>query len=338
VYQPTKTFERLPSAGIPDALLLEQITSFKEQDEERWKHGQVSGGIYHGEEQHMAMQNHALSMFAISNPLHGDVWPSVVKMEAEVISMTKTLVNGGDDDVCGSITSGGTESILMSVKTHRAWAEAHGITEPEIVGCFSAHAALDKACEMLNVKLIKTPFHPDSCEMLVEEVAKHMTPNTIMVYASAPNYPQGIIDPIEALSDLVLSRPCGNPVGLHVDCCLGGFFLPFARQLRANVPAFDFALPGVTAMSCDTHKYGYAAKGTSVVLYRDAELRNFQVRSDAVWSALTCSLTRVHSCFVSLYFATPSSSPTPPGREACTSRRRLRAAAPARCRRRPGCR
>ena len=136
----------------------------------------------------------------------------------------------------------------------------------------TAHAAIDKACDMLKIKLIKTPFDPETCEMIPSEVAKLINKNTIMVYASAPNYPQGIIDPIKQLSDLVLSKPAGQPIGLMVDCCLGGFFLPFARKLRDNIPDFDFACPGVTAMSCDTHKYGYAAKGTSVVLYRSREL------------------------------------------------------------------
>ena len=283
-HTPTKINYVLPTNGISDNILLEQITSYKEQDEARWKDGQVSGGIYHGGAEHLALQNHALAMFAVSNPLHGDVWPSVMKMEAEIISMTANLVNGGDTEVCGSITSGGTESIIMSVKTHRAWAEARGITEPEIIGCFSSHAGLDKACDMLKIKLIKTPFHPESYEMMVEEVAKHITRNTIMIFSSAPNYPFGIIDPIKSLSDLVQSQPFARPIGLHVDCCLGGFFLPFARKLRHNIPPFDFGLPGVTAMSCDTHKYGYAAKGTSVVLYRNSDFRNYQFFAYPKWT------------------------------------------------------
>ena len=139
---------------------------------------------------------------------------------------------------------------------------------------------------MLCVKMVELPVHPETFEMDAAATRAAVNPNTIMIFSSAPNYPNGVIDPITLLSAIAKEAD----IGLHVDCCLGGFFLPFARQLRANVPAFDFALPGVTAMSCDTHKYGYAAKGTSVVLYRDAELRNFQVRSDAVWSALTCSL------------------------------------------------
>ncbi len=283
-YLPTKKNYVLPTEGISDRLLYEQIASYKQQDEARWKDGQVSGGIYHGGEDHLALQNHALSMFSISNPLHGDVWPSIVKMEAEIISMTANLVNGGELSVCGAITSGGTESIIMSVKAHRTWAEAQGITEPEIIGCLSSHAGLDKACDMLKVKLIKVPFDLETCEMLVNEVAKHITRNTIMVYSSAPNYPHGIIDPIKALSDLVMEQPFNRPIGLHVDCCLGGFFLPFARKLRDNIPPFDFALPGVTAMSCDTHKYGYAAKGTSVVLYRNSALRNYQFFAYPKWT------------------------------------------------------
>jgi sphinganine-1-phosphate aldolase len=281
---PRKENYILPKNGVKDSLLLSAMQRWSKQDEARWQDGQVSGGIYHGEEEHMKLQNHALAMFALSNPLHGDIWPSVAKMEAEIISMTSNLVNGGDTEVCGAITSGGTESIVMSVKTHRSWAQARGIEHPEVIGCFSSHAGLDKACEMLKVKLIKTPFDPDSCEMMVEQVAKYITPNTIMVYASAPNYPQGIIDPIAALSELVLSKPAGNPIGLHVDCCLGGFFLPFARKLRRNIPAFDFGLEGVSSMSCDTHKYGFAAKGTSVILYRNSELRNYQFFTYPAWT------------------------------------------------------
>lgn len=282
--KPVKEMYELPKGGIPDDELLAQISSFKEQDEARWKSGQVSGGIYHGDDVHLALQNHALSMFAVSNPLHGDIWPSVVKMEAEVISMTSNLVNGGDKGVCGAITSGGTESILMSLKTHRAWAESRGITEPEVIGCHSSHAGLDKACDLLKIKMIKVPFDPVSCEMLVDKVAEQITENTIMVYSSAPNYPHGVIDPIGALSDLVMSQPKGKPIGLHVDCCLGGFFLPFAKNIRDDIPDFDFTCPGVTAMSCDTHKYGYAAKGTSVVLYRNKELRNHQFFAYPAWT------------------------------------------------------
>merc|ERR1711871_39306 len=283
-YLPTKKNYVLPTIGISDELLKEQISSYKQQDENRWKDGQVSGGIYHGGEEHLALQNHALSMFSVSNPLHGDVWPSIVKMEAEIISMTANLVNGGDLNVCGAITSGGTESIIMSVKTHRMWAEARGITEPTIIGCFSSHAGLDKACDMLKVKLVKVPFDLDTCEMLVDEVAKRITKNTIMIYSSAPNYPHGIIDPIKSLSDLVMQQPFNRPIGLHVDCCLGGFFLPFARKLRDNIPAFDFALPGVTSMSCDTHKYGYASKGTSVVLFRNQSYREHMFFTFPNWT------------------------------------------------------
>ena len=114
----------------------------------------------------------------------------------------------------------------------------------------------------------------------MKQVESAMTSNTIMIYGSAPNFPQGVIDPIEELSTLAIKYD----IGLHVDCCLGGFILPFAKRLGFDIPPFDFSLPGVTSMSCDTHKYGYAAKGTSVVLYKHEELRRAQYFTYPDWS------------------------------------------------------
>eukprot|EP00947_MAST-08B_sp_MAST-8B-sp1_P001493 g1493.t1 len=266
---------------MSDGDLLDLMEGFRAQDEARWKAGQASGGIYHGQEDHLAVLNKAYSLFAVSNPLHTDIWPSVVKFEAEIVSMAAGLLGGGDPNVCGSLTSGGTESIICAAKTHRQWAErTKGITAPEIIVGTTKHAAIEKACDLLRIKMVELPVDPDTFAVDPEAVRTALTPNTIMIYGSAPSYPQGIIDPIEALSALAVEAG----VGLHVDCCLGGFFLPFARQLRSNVPAFDFALPGVTSMSCDTHKYGYAHKGTSVVLYRDAGLREHQFFAYPDWT------------------------------------------------------
>ena len=151
---------------------------------------------------------------------------------------------------------------------------------PEVVAAGSAHAAIDKACDLLRIKLVHVPIDPVTCEMDLAAAAAAVNENTIMIYASAPNYPQGVIDPIPALSELALERG----VGLHVDCCLGGFFLPFARKLRpGTIECFDFGNPGVTSISADTHKYGYATKGTSVVLYRNKALRAHQFFTFPTW-------------------------------------------------------
>ena len=278
--QPQKTQRSLPAKGHAAEELLELMAGYKQQDEARWKGGQLSGAVYHGEDDHLELLNAAAGMFSVSNPLHSSTWPSVNKFEAEIIAMTASLLNGGDEGVCGCMTSGGTESILMAAKTHRQWAEREkGITAPEVICAGSAHAAIYKAADILRLKIVEVPIGELTCEMDVAATRAAITPNTILIYSSAPNYPQGIIDPISELSEIALE----HNVGLHVDCCLGGFVLPFARKLRNNIPDFDFRLPGVTSMSADTHKYGYATKGTSVVLYRSKELRKHQFFTFPKW-------------------------------------------------------
>jgi glutamate/tyrosine decarboxylase-like PLP-dependent enzyme len=144
----------------------------------------------------------------------------------------------------------------------------------------SAHAAVDKACDLMNIKLIKLEPDPVTFRMDLQALVRNITPNTIMTYASAPSYPHGAIDPVQQMSDIAVRYG----IGLHVDCCLGGFVLPFAKKLGYNIPDFDFGLPGVSSMSLDTHKYGYALKGTSVCLYRNKELRHAQYFCYAEWT------------------------------------------------------
>ena len=145
--KPRKTQRSLPRAGVEDARILAQMAEFKAQDEARWNDGQLSGAVYSGDEQHLALLGEAAAMFSVANPLHSSTWPSVAKFEAEVVAMTASLLGGGEHgvgSVCGSMTSGGTESILMATKTHRQWAEhERGITEPEV--------SLSSACSVPNL-------------------------------------------------------------------------------------------------------------------------------------------------------------------------------------------
>lgn len=271
----------LPAKGMGDAALLKLMDDLAGDADKRWQEGLVSGAVYHGEKDHLAVLNKAYETFSVTNPLHADLWPAVVKFEAEVIAMTASLMAGGSKEVCGTLSSGGTESIFLATKSHREYfRHNHGITRPEIIACVTAHAAIDKACEILKIKLVKVPVNPKTLQIDLDAVRWNMTANTIMIYSSAPNFPHGIIDDVESLSKIAVQ----NGVGLHVDCCLGGFILPFAKKLRANIPKFDFELPGVTTMSCDTHKYGYAAKGTSVVLYKNKDWRRFQYFAYPDWT------------------------------------------------------
>jgi sphinganine-1-phosphate aldolase len=186
-------------------------------------------------------------------------------------------VEGGG--VCGVVSSGGTESIMLAMKTYRDWARAtKGVKRPRVVVPTSAHVAFDKAAQAFELELVRVPVGDDFRADVVE-MRQAIDRNTICLVGSAPGFPHGVIDPILELSELARERR----IGFHTDACLGGFVLPFARELGAPVPEFDFRLRGVTSMSADTHKYGYAAKGTSVVLYRSPELRRFQYFTATEW-------------------------------------------------------
>jgi glutamate/tyrosine decarboxylase-like PLP-dependent enzyme len=185
----------------------------------------------------------------------------------------------GPEGVCGTVTSGGTEGILLAMKTYRDRArEEKGIRKPEMIVPSTAHAAFEKAAQYFNIRMIRIPvdkqFRAD-----VEATRKAVTRNTIVIVGSAPSFPHGIVDPIPELSELARKKG----IGFHTDACLGGFILPWLEKLGYDIPTFDFRLPGVTSVSADTHKYGYAAKGTSVVLYRDVDLRHYQYFKTTEW-------------------------------------------------------
>jgi glutamate/tyrosine decarboxylase-like PLP-dependent enzyme len=280
-------FERLPEKGRPHEEVLRELTGLEQRERERWKSGQVSGAVYHGADEHIAFLNQVYALHSQSNPLHADLWPSATKFEAEVVAMTAHMLgaevaNAGrlpEEHVCGSLSSGGTESIMLAMKTYRDQArETKRITRPELVVPSSAHPAFDKAAHYFGIKLVRVPVAADY-RADVAATRKALTRNTIVVVGSAPSFPHGVIDPIEELSELARKRR----IGFHTDACLGGFVLPWARRLGYEVPPFDFRLPGVTSMSADTHKFGYAAKGTSVVLYRGTALRSHQYFTATEW-------------------------------------------------------
>ncbi len=290
---------RLPQHGIERGRLLDEMALLSSRERDRWADGFTSGAVYHGNTDHIDFLNRVYALNSQSNPLHADLWPSAIKYEAEIVSMTAGMLGAdaldlqaqkssapGKDalgefsaSVCGTVTSGGTESILLAMKTYRDWArERKGIQKPELIIPITAHAAFEKAGHYFGIKLVRIPLGPDF-NVDVDAVRRSINKNTIALVGSAPAFPHGIIDPISELSDLALE----HGVGLHVDACLGGFVLPWAERLGAPVPPFDFRLSGVTSMSADTHKYGYAAKGTSVVLYRSPELRRFQYYTATDW-------------------------------------------------------
>jgi glutamate/tyrosine decarboxylase-like PLP-dependent enzyme len=168
---------------------------------------------------------------------------------------------------------------MLAMKTYHDRArQEKGITRPEMVVPVTAHAAFDKASQYFNIKMVHIPVD-ETYRADVNAARKAITRNTVVIVGSAPTFPHGVIDPIEELSELARS----HNIGFHTDACLGGFVLPWAEKLGYSVPPFDFRLPGVTSMSADTHKYGYAAKGTSVVLYRGQSLLHYQYYTATDW-------------------------------------------------------
>jgi glutamate/tyrosine decarboxylase-like PLP-dependent enzyme len=268
------TFDRLPQRGRPREEVLAELEAMAAAERPQWQDGHASGAVYHGDPEHVEFLSRVYELHSQSNPLHVDLWPSATKFEAEIVAMTARMLGGGEE-VGGVVSSGGTESIMLAVKAHR---DRAGIERPQMVLPETAHAAFDKAAHCLGVEAVKVPVGPDF-RADVAATAEAITDRTVLLVGSAPSYPHGAIDPIEELSELARERG----IGFHTDACLGGFLLPFAERLGHPVPPFDFRLPGVSSMSADTHKYGYAAKGTSVVLYRGDALRHAQYFTFTEW-------------------------------------------------------
>ncbi|HYD39257.1 MAG TPA: aminotransferase class V-fold PLP-dependent enzyme [Anaeromyxobacter sp.] len=275
---------RLPAEGRPREELLAAIDALTAEEAPRWRDGRVSGAVYHGDPEHAAFLAEVYAKHLQTNPLHADVWPSIAKFEVEIVAMTAALLGGDpaeprrDRRVVGAVTSGGTESILLAMKAYRDRARARGLERPEIVAPTTAHVAFDKASQLFDMPIRRVPVGADGAGD-PRAMRRAVTRRTAVLVASAPAFPHGLVDPVPALAELAARRG----IGLHVDACLGGFVLPFARKLGYAVPPFDFSVPGVTSMSADTHKYGYAPKGTSVVLYRGADLRAYQWFTSTDW-------------------------------------------------------
>jgi glutamate/tyrosine decarboxylase-like PLP-dependent enzyme len=277
------SYRELPADGLSRTEVTGLIDRLASAEEHRWRDGHASGAVYHGDPEYVRFLSRIYAAQSQSNPLHPDLWPSATKFEAEIVAMTANMLGGGhaalEAPVVGTVSSGGTESILLAMKAYRDFArDRRGIAAPEIVAPVTAHAAFDKASRFFDMPLVRTPvdgqFRAD-----LRALAAAVSERTAVVVGSAPTFPHGVIDPIPEMAALAAERGAG----CHVDACLGGFILPWAERLGYPVPPFDFRLPGVTSMSADTHKYGYAAKGTSVVLYRGRELRGYQYYTVTDW-------------------------------------------------------
>ena len=242
-----------------------------------WESGFVSGAVYNGSSDLTELSTDIYKRYAWTNPLHADMFPQVRKMEAEVVAMGLKIFNGGKG-ACGTMTSGGTESILMAMRAYREIAFERGIVMPEIVAPVTAHCALDKAADYFQMKLVRVPMN-NAYTCSARAMRHFITSNTIVLVGSVPQFPHGTVDPVKEYAKL--AQYYG--IYMHVDCCLGGFLAPFAEKAGFDFPVFDFRLEGVTSISADTHKYGFSPKGSSVIMYSNRELRMKQFFTAMEW-------------------------------------------------------
>lgn len=247
-----------------------------------WRGGKTAVYVFNAGEDVHQVQHDAYGLFMAENGLGPLAFPSLAQMERDVISMALGLLHGPEGST-GAITSGGTDSITMAMKTARDFARANGKPRAgqNIVLPRSAHLAFDKAAHLMDIEVRRVPLKTDgSFEADPAAMAAAMDTATIMMVGSAPNFPHGIIDPIAALGEVAAAKG----VWLHVDACVGGYFAPFARMNGVPVPDFDFAVPAVHSISADLHKYGYCAKGASTVLFRSEALYKHMPFSMRDWS------------------------------------------------------
>jgi glutamate/tyrosine decarboxylase-like PLP-dependent enzyme len=271
----------MPEVGLPRSEVMQLLMTMKQGDQD-WRGGRVFSLVYSAGDDVHELLSDALSLFSAENGLNVLAFPSIGVMQHDIVCNAATLL-GADEPAAGGavegyLTSGGTESLLQAVKTARDVGRARGIARPGVVAAESAHAAFTKAADYFDVDLVRVPVDADF-RVNAGALADACSDSTIMVVGSAPTYPQGVIDPIGDIAALALDRG----ILCHVDACMGGFLLPFLRELGRFGEPFDFTVPGVTSMSSDVHKYGYASKGVSVVLYRTHELARHQVFVTTDW-------------------------------------------------------
>jgi sphinganine-1-phosphate aldolase len=271
----------LPEHGSDHATILAELTTMQSAENPSWETGQCSGTMYCGDHDHYDFLNEVFAKFSYVNALQRDLCPSATKFEAEIIAMTLNLL-GADQlttEPVGLVTSGGTGSITHAMLAYRE-ANSERTKSPNVIKPETAHPAFAKSCHLFGIEVRVAPVDPLTTQVDLDWVAAHIDADTVALIGSACNYGYGTIDPITELGALALH----HGVGLHVDGCLGGFLLPYGRELGYDIAPFDFSVPGVTTMSADTHKYGYALKGTSVLCFADKALRNSQFFFQTDWS------------------------------------------------------
>ncbi len=265
-----------PETGRPFEEILKELDSFG-KDDPNYKEAKTWSLVYYLNEEYTQFLEKAYARYFSANGLNPTAFKSLKRLEKEVLRFTAELLHV-DEEACGVMTSCGTESCMLAVKTYRDLGRSKGIKKPEMIIPETAHVAWDKGSEYFGVKIRRAPL-ADDFGVDVAAVEKMINKNTVMILGSAPEYPHGIIDPIEKLGALAKK----HNIPLHVDSCVGGYILPFIEKAGYEVPLWDFRVEGVTSISADIHKYGFAAKGASCILYRNVDYFKHQVFVHESW-------------------------------------------------------
>jgi sphinganine-1-phosphate aldolase len=267
----------LPTVGMGRDEVFDQLDAMKVGDV-RWRDGRAFTLAYNAGPEVIAVAEEAYRRFSTENALNTDAFPSLRRIQAEVVDIVAGWLEVGPDGA-GFMTSGGTESLLLAVKAARERGRAErGITTPNAVIPASAHAAFEKGCAYFGVESRRVPVGPD-WRADVDAMAAAIDDNTVLIVGSAPQYPQGVVDPIPAIAALAAERD----INCHVDACMGGVTLTYLARLGHEVAPWNFTVPGVTSISVDLHKYGYTAKGAGVIVYRSKRLRSYQTYVTDNW-------------------------------------------------------
>lgn len=270
---------KLPWDGLGEDAILQKVDEHLSLGNYKWKDGKVSGAVYYYDPKLVEFVQTVYGKASYTNPLHPDIFPGVCKMEAEVVRMTANLFHG-TANACGTMTTGGTESLIMAVKAYRDFAAyERGVTRPNLVMPVTAHSGFDKAAQYLGLYVKTVKLDAKTFTVDLQAMEKAINRNTVMLVGSAPNFPYGTMDDIEGIARLGVK----HNIPVHVDACLGGFLIAFMRRAGYQLPPFDFALEGVTSISADTHKYGFAPKGSSVILYSHPKYRKHQYTVTTDW-------------------------------------------------------
>jgi sphinganine-1-phosphate aldolase len=269
----------LPQAGESSDSVMAKIRDFRASmtSSER---GKLSSTAFQGRDEMGKLVYESFMEFLGWNGLFSFQEPAAAQMENDVLDICVDLVSGGEQGRA-NLTSGGTESNYCGLHAMRAWARENKpeITQPEIVAPYSTHSTVHKTAKYLDLKVV-TVAQKDDLTADVAALAAATGPNTIGIVASAPNWPYGHVDPITEFGQMAIEKN----LWLHVDACVGAYILPFMRELGEDIPPYDFSVPGVRSMSADLHKYGYAPKPCSTVLWRSQEEQAYHFVPITEWA------------------------------------------------------